>query len=249
PRLSPPVLQILQRDSAKRAPTSRDPEEEVCTLATNRLKVTGFIEALQALSFNEGTLQSIEGEIFGSNDRLSRSHQKAVEKLIEDASYDLDAVNDEIVELSYEMNSIQLQVNQLLEQMDSLRDEQQALFKKQSIREKNLHRCISLRSPARLLPFDVLATIFRYCEPSKVEEGPKWSPLLLYTLCHTCSAWRQAALALPFLWNTEDFGFGRTEDDALSFTIQDNELMERTPSTMLVAFRIALVFRESLSSL
>ncbi|KAJ7153658.1 hypothetical protein C8R46DRAFT_1119488 [Mycena filopes] len=60
---------------------------------------------------------------------------------------------------------------------------------------------LSLLSPARRLPSDVLAEIFKACLPpdrNAVMSGAQ-SPLLL---CQICQAWRNLALSIPRLWTS-----------------------------------------------
>ncbi|KAJ7168690.1 hypothetical protein C8R46DRAFT_1092348 [Mycena filopes] len=93
----------------------------------------------------------------------------------------------------------QREVTQLTEEIERLH----ALIEELSQKRDNLHDFIdphlALLSPARRLPYDVVAEIFVASLPSNrnaVIDGTE-SPLLL---CQICQGWRAIALSTPRLW-------------------------------------------------
>ncbi|KAJ7153652.1 hypothetical protein C8R46DRAFT_1119468 [Mycena filopes] len=93
----------------------------------------------------------------------------------------------------------QREVTQLTEEIERLH----ALIEELSQKRDNLHDFIdphlALLSPARRLPYDVVAEIFVASLPSDRNAviDRTESPLLL---CHICQAWRAVALSTPRLW-------------------------------------------------
>ncbi|KAG5635151.1 hypothetical protein H0H81_012273 [Sphagnurus paluster] len=106
-----------------------------------------------------------------------------------------------------------------------------SLLEARSRQEKLVNAYSAQLSSVRLLPPEVLVEIFRYTLPDRLDSSPRQFPLALRCVC---SAWREAVLAYPSLWNgllpldrnmAEDdntfikYGFSRTPTGALSFWI------------------------------
>ncbi|KAG6860025.1 hypothetical protein C0995_000366 [Termitomyces sp. Mi166 len=176
----------------------------------------GYHPSEETLNFNESDLEAVQTHIWRTNHPLLPTQSATVEELLNNAYSDFFKVDKKIDGLSGEMNYIQLEINWLLIRMKSLRDELIPLQKERAIRQEKVNKCLALTSAVRLLPPEILGLIFTYAKPEKTKNKGQPFP---YDLCHVCFAWRQAAFALPALWNTDKYTFGHTDQGKLSFTL------------------------------
>ncbi|KAF8057441.1 hypothetical protein FPV67DRAFT_1527483 [Lyophyllum atratum] len=98
------------------------------------------------------------------------------------------------MDIDHDILYLQLKVNRLMVEIKALDDS-----RVQKQKEAKYHA--ALLSPVRLLPLEILATIFHYAisvEPHG--PGPR-SNAAPFGVSHVCSSWRAAALSCPDLWN------------------------------------------------
>ena len=101
-----------------------------------------------------------------------------------------------------------------------------------------IDRCKIALAPHKILPPDVLRSIFRFCGEAGVQFPIKSMRYLhLLRITHVCSAWRQLALEIPVLWS----------DITIYITPDDEKDYDETLSSARQWFDRAQDMRRSLS--
>ncbi|KAG5637049.1 hypothetical protein H0H81_006000 [Sphagnurus paluster] len=152
----------------------------------------------------------------------------------------------EIAKIDNDLLGFQIEMNNLLGKIRSSTSTR-------SQHESLVYSYTAQLSPVRLLPPEILVEIFKYALPDRLNSNSKLFPL---ALCSVCSAWREAALAYPTLWNGLlprdpdasyvddtyiDYGFSHSPTGTLSFSIYSPSQMHRINYDDYV--RTTIVFR------
>ncbi|GLB43102.1 hypothetical protein LshimejAT787_1300030 [Lyophyllum shimeji] len=98
----------------------------------------------------------------------------------------------EIVDIGHNILRLQLEIHRLSAEVKALLDTR-------SQKHMRMNQCKALLSPVRLLPPEILTRVFEYSLPKMVFPSTTSPPLVL---CQVCSAWRDAALGAPSLWES-----------------------------------------------
>ncbi|KAH0580749.1 hypothetical protein H2248_002234 [Termitomyces sp. 'cryptogamus'] len=223
PLLTQPTIDVLRSSTIRRSPST-----------------FGHIDKSSAFKYAE--FEAICSQIWRTNHPLCTSQKAVVNALVQDALCDVDEVDEQIDSLTLETGYLQSEINHFVSSMCSLRDRLDVLRKKRSNRMTMVDKCKAAASAVRLLPPEVLGVIFNYTKPTTKTEHK----LYPYALCHVCITWRQAALALPALWNTDTMKFNQAEQGNLSFTLCDTRYASCTFAKH--ALRVISPFRHNLSS-
>ncbi|KAJ7623808.1 hypothetical protein FB45DRAFT_115733 [Roridomyces roridus] len=112
-------------------------------------------------------------------------------------------VHDVVSKTSLRLATVDKNITDLRAHLKQLEDER-------SLLSDSLQKNISITSPLRRMPPEVLAEVFfwtlpeEYKEPAKIDQSP-------WVLGHICSRWRTIALSIPFLWSK--FYIARATDE------------------------------------
>ncbi|KAG5635152.1 hypothetical protein H0H81_012274 [Sphagnurus paluster] len=174
-------------------------------------------ESTPSQTVDDLDIKEITSALWRNNSRPSACAQRKLEGLRASASAVIAGIDNDLL-------GVQVEVNRLLEKIRSLLEVRS--------HQENLVKGYSAQlSSVRLLPSDVLVEIFKYALPERLNSSPKLFPLALRCVC---SAWREAILAYPSLWNGLlpldpnlapgdknyiQYGFSCTPTGTLSFSI------------------------------
>jgi len=102
-------------------------------------------------------------------------------------------IRDIISRSEIEIKRLEKDIARAQAMVDELHREQNEIQKSWEVHQ-------SLLSPARRLPPELLAEIFRYCLPEDqfIKPAPFQAPLLI---CQICATWRSVAISTPQLWS------------------------------------------------
>ncbi|KAG5637045.1 hypothetical protein H0H81_005996 [Sphagnurus paluster] len=162
-------------------------------------------------------INEIKRTLWRNNSRPSAYAQRTLEGLRASATAVIAEIDNDLLGIQAEVNRLLIKIRSLL----AVRSHQENLVKDYS----------APLSSVRLLPSDILVEIFKYVLPERLNSSPNMFPLALRCVC---SAWREAVLAHPSLWNgllpltrtlperDNDYiiySFTRTPSGGLSFSI------------------------------
>ncbi|KAF8066864.1 hypothetical protein FPV67DRAFT_1670336 [Lyophyllum atratum] len=137
---------------------------------------------------------SVTNSLIRTNLRPSETHSEILQSAIDVLNAAILHEDSAIAVEDGKISVLQHEINEIRERMHQLRDTRYSLTVKRSRLEDERDFYRAFRTPARLLPLDVLLEIFKYC----VDENSDVIPLL--SISRVCSSWRSACLGNATLW-------------------------------------------------